>query len=35
MYDKTDGGMLILDSGHTVPISHRKKDFVLQILENR
>lgn len=35
MYDKTDGGTLILDSGHTVPISHRKKDYVMQILENR
>jgi hypothetical protein len=35
MYDKTDGGILILDSGHTVPISHRKKDFVLQMLESR
>lgn len=35
MYDKTDGGTLILDSGHTVPISHRKKDYVIQLLENR
>ncbi|MBL7748521.1 MAG: response regulator transcription factor [Chitinophagaceae bacterium] len=35
MYDKTDGGTLILDSGHTVPISHRKKDYVMQLLENR
>lgn len=35
MYDKTDGGTLILDSGHTVPISHRKKDYVMQVLENR
>lgn len=35
MYDKADGGTLILDSGHTVPISHRKKDYVMQVLENR
>lgn len=35
MYDKTDGGTLILDSGHTVPVSHRKKDYVIQLLENR
>lgn len=35
MYDKTDGGLLILDSGHTVPVSHRKKDQVIQALENR
>jgi two-component system LytT family response regulator len=35
MYDKTDGGTLILTSGHTVPISHRKKDYVMHLLENR
>lgn len=35
MYDKTDGGTLILDTGHTVPISHRKKDYVINLLENR
>lgn len=35
MYDKTDGGTLVLDSGHTVPVSHRKKDYVMQLLENR
>lgn len=35
VYDKTDGGTLVLDSGHTVPISHRKKDFVIQLLESR
>ena len=35
MYDKTDGGTLLLNSGHTVPISHRKKDFVLHLLETR
>jgi two-component system LytT family response regulator len=35
MYDKTDGGTLVLDTGHTVPISHRKKDYVINLLENR
>jgi two-component system LytT family response regulator len=35
MYDKTDGGALILDGGHSVPVSQRKKDFVLQVLEKR
>jgi two-component system LytT family response regulator len=35
MYDKTDGGTLVLTSGHTVPISHRKKDYVMTLLENR
>jgi two-component system LytT family response regulator len=35
MYDKTNGGMLVLHTGHTVPISSRKKDFVINTLENR
>ncbi|NOT92362.1 LytR/AlgR family response regulator transcription factor [Ferruginibacter sp.] len=36
IYDrKTDCGTLILEGGHTVPVSQRKKDFVLQLLENR
>lgn len=36
IYDrKTDCGTLILEGGHTVPVSQRKKDFVLQFLENR
>jgi two-component system LytT family response regulator len=35
MYDKTDGGMLVLDNGHAVPVSHRKKEYVMQLLENR
>jgi two-component system, LytTR family, response regulator len=35
MYDKTDGGMLILEGGHTVPVSQRKRDTVLAILEVR
>lgn len=34
MYDrKTES--LVLDGGHTVPVSQRKKDAVIQILENR
>lgn len=35
MYDKSDGSTLILNTGHTVPISHRKKDYVIHLLENR
>ncbi len=35
LYDKTDGGTLLLHNGQTVPISHRKKDFVLHMLESR
>lgn len=35
IYDKADGGSLILDTGHSVPVSHRKKDAVMQLLENR
>jgi two-component system, LytTR family, response regulator len=36
IYDrKTDCGTLILEGGHTVPVSQRKKDFVLHLLENR
>jgi two-component system, LytTR family, response regulator len=36
VYDrKTDSGILILEGGHTIPVSQRKKDFVIQFLENR
>jgi two-component system, LytTR family, response regulator len=35
LYDKTDGGMLVLEGGHSIPVSQRKKDFVMQFLENR
>ena len=36
IYDrKTDCGTLILEGGHTVPVSQRKKDFVLSLLEKR
>jgi two-component system, LytTR family, response regulator len=35
MYDKTDGGALILESGHSIPVSQRKKEQVLQLLEKR
>lgn len=31
--DKSDGGVLILDNGTQVPISQRKWDYVLQILD--
>ena len=36
VYDrKTDSGTLILEGGHSIPVSQRKKDFVIQFLENR
>lgn len=35
LFDKTDGGMLILEGGLSIPVSQRKKDFVMQVLENR
>lgn len=35
MFDKTDGGVLQLENGLTVPVSQRKKDSVLQLLEHR
>lgn len=35
MYDKTDGGSLILEGGYPVPVSQRKKEAIMQILENR
>ncbi len=36
IYDrKTDCGTLVLEGGHTIPVSQRKKDFVVQFLENR
>jgi two-component system LytT family response regulator len=36
VYDrKTDSGTLILEGGYTIPVSQRKKDFVIQFLENR
>lgn len=35
LYDKSDGGALILEGGHSIPVSQRKKDTVLSILEGR
>ena len=32
---KADSGLLILEGGHTIPVSQRKKDFVIQFLESR
>ncbi len=34
-FDKTGGGRLILETGNIVPISHRKKDYVIHLLENK
>ena len=35
LYDKTDGGSLLLEGGLSIPISQRKKDYVMQVLENK
>lgn len=35
MYDKTDGGALVLEGGVSIPVSQRKKDTILGILEKR
>lgn len=34
-FDKADGGKLILETGNIVPVSHRKKDYVIHQLENK
>ena len=34
-YDKTDGGALIFENGLSVPVSQRKKDFILHMLEKK
>ncbi len=35
LFDKSNGGALVLEGGHSIPVSQRKKDFVLHLLENR
>lgn len=36
IYDrKTDSGILILENGHTIPVSQRKKEMVLALLEKK
>lgn len=35
LFDKTDGGTLVLDGGFTIPVSQRKKEYVMQMLEKR
>lgn len=35
LFDKRDGGQLLLEGGLCVPVSQRKKDQVLQMLEKR
>lgn len=32
-FDKADGGSLVLDNGDRIPVSQRKRDFVLAMLE--
>jgi len=34
-YDKNDGGNLIMETNCNVPVSHRKKSLILQILDNQ
>lgn len=31
-FDKQEGGFIVLDNGHTVPVAQRKKDYVLSVL---
>lgn len=33
MFDKSEGGMLILEEGTNIPVSQRKKESVLKLLE--
>lgn len=35
LFDKTDGGTLVLEGGHSIPVSQRKKDHVMQLLEGQ
>lgn len=35
MYEKKEGGYLVLESNQLIPISQRKKDFVLKLLETQ
>ncbi len=35
LYDKTDGGELILETGHKVPVSKRRKDEIMEILTHK
>lgn len=35
MYDKTDGGALIIEGGHSIPLSQRRKDVIMQALVDR
>jgi two-component system, LytTR family, response regulator len=34
-FDRSDSGGLILDNGQQIPVSHRKRDVVLEILEKQ
>jgi two-component system LytT family response regulator len=34
-YDKTDGGSLVLEGNISIPVSQRKKEFVMHLLEHR
>lgn len=34
-YDKKDGGALVLENGQSVPVSQRKKEAIMEVLERR
>lgn len=34
MFDKSEGGMLVLEEGNNIPVSQRKREVVLRMLEN-
>lgn len=34
-YDKTDGGSLLLEGDHAIPLSQRKREWVLEMLEGK
>ena len=35
VFDKTEGGSLFLEGGHSIPVSQRKREAVLSVLEGR
>jgi two-component system, LytTR family, response regulator len=35
LYDKKEGGALVLENNHVIPVSQRKKDAILRILETK
>jgi len=33
-FDKADGGVLVLDNEHVVPVSQRKRELILELLNS-